>query len=390
MIEKIGVVGCGFVGGAVMSGFGKRGYKVIGFDPRRWPTVPFNGLEATDCVFICVPTPERANGSCDIACVIGSLTRLSFMEYSGLVVIKSTIDPRSVRFLIEKFPSLRIAANPEFLTAAHAQKDFNNPTHIVIGASNREDTEDLFTLYQKNWPDTPIYACNPEAAMMMKYMLNSFLATKVTLMNEYHHLWEALGYGNWASVVAAFSLDPRVGPTHLAVPGSDGKYGFGGACFPKDTAALQWLQQKMGTSAEVLDAVLSVNEKIRTMGLDKPAPEQEGRGPMDEGKKQDAVTPEVAPESKDVPNDAAPADDAPVSDEAVADNADENTTEASGSDTPAPADAPNPDPVEAVEKASGDDVKGEAVEEAPTPAGATPADDAEKEETCEGGICKGE
>jgi len=325
VIEKIGVVGCGFVGGAVMSGFKKRGYEVVGYDPGIWEDVSFLALKAADCIFVCVPTPELFNGSCDVSRVLSTLNKLSRLKYSGLVVIKSTVDPKSVRFLVEKFSDLRIATNPEFLTARNAQADFDKPTHIVIGVSNRDDAEVLFKLYHKNWPNTPTGVYSPEAAMMMKYMTNSWFATKVTLMNEFYLVWQALGYGDWESVVEAFSLDPRVGPTHLQVPGPDGKFGFGGACFPKDTAAMQQLQQKMGTSAEVLDAVLSVNEKIRGANPDEPGCGEKGRDEMDEQK-------DAAPEQ--------PKDEAvPAADEAVTKNAaptDENTTDAPADANAAP------------------------------------------------------
>jgi UDPglucose 6-dehydrogenase len=266
---KIGIIGHGFVGEALVHGIHHlaKEHELLIHDPNRTSefgeNVKISEMDKCSLVFICVPTPMDIDGKMDCSIIEDVFYKLSNIEYEGVVVIKSTVTPVHVRYLINKFKCLRITTNPEFLTERVAKIDMMNTEWVIIGA-NKNDYSDLYSLSKYMWPQAEISIISPEAAMMVKYMCNIWFATKVSLMNEFYKLYEKIGNGDWEDVVKAFSTDFRVGKTHLQVPGPDGDKGWGGKCFPKDINALISIAKEYDLIHNVMSATIETNKIVRT------------------------------------------------------------------------------------------------------------------------------
>lgn len=264
---KIGIIGLGFVGDAMKYGCENFGFNdIVVYDPIKLPGSKIDDLIDTDISFVCVPTPMGAGGKIDDSIVCNVIESLNNIRYKGIISIKSTLVPTSVNKIIELFRYLKITTNPEFLTERSARQDFVNSKWVVVGGK-REYTSVLKEFYEKMFKSAKIVEVTAEAAMMAKYMTNTWFAVKVSLMNEFYDLWSKMSEcgikGSWDEVVGAFSSDDRVGPTHLQVPGPDGDYGFGGKCFPKDLNAIKSLSVAFDAVHNVMNAAWDDNKKFR-------------------------------------------------------------------------------------------------------------------------------
>jgi len=263
----LGVAGLGVVGGAVCTGFTKRGWTVKGYDKYK-----NGGMGSTadlldcDIVFLCLPTLfSEEKGQYDHSAINEVVTSLSQSHYKGLVVLKSTVEPGTTQALSERFPNLDIAHNPEFLTARTAADDFEAQPHIVCGKTSSCDGdkfESLVSLYRSGWPDSTLSCCMSNESEACKSFGNCFYAAKVLVFNEYFLLCQKMGI-NFEQVVELMLLQGWVDPHHTKVPGPDGHMGFGGMCFPKDTSALLGLMTRTDSPHQVMKAVVEENKAIR-------------------------------------------------------------------------------------------------------------------------------
>lgn len=267
MNKKIGVIGLGFVGDALKNGFEHFGITDISFYDPKIQESSMDDIINADIVFVCVPTPMKTGGSIDDSIVDKVLLDLNDRKYGGIAVIKSTLLPTSVRIFTKKYSNLRIATNPEFLTERRARQDFIDTEWVIIGG-DQESCRQIRDLYEFVYRDASQHIeyaeVTAEIAMMAKYMTNTWFSVKVSLMNEYNQIWNCLRdsdrvLGDWDDLISAFSLDKRVGPTHLQVPGPDGDRGFGGKCFPKDLNALMSLCTRTGTNCDVMKSAWNDN-----------------------------------------------------------------------------------------------------------------------------------
>jgi UDPglucose 6-dehydrogenase len=153
-----------------------------------------------------------------------------------IYIIKSTVLPRTTRSLQEKYSNLSIIFSPEFLTERTAKLDMLTQARIVLGGDNKltNKASELFNLRFKN---RHIIQTDSTTAELIKYMNNTFFATKVSIINEFKLLADKIG-ANWDDALYGFASDGRIGDSHLHVPGPDGRLGYGGTCFPKDVNAL--------------------------------------------------------------------------------------------------------------------------------------------------------
>ena len=259
---NLGIIGKGFVGSAVANGFDKDCEQII-VDPK------YTDNEITDVLdckllFVCVPTPVAEDGSCDVSIVKDVLIELSMRDYKGVVVVKSTIIPDYLHEFKKEF-DLKIVYNPEFLTEANANEDFKNPPFQVFGGKWRdcEVVEKAYLRYS-SVRIVPTFKVDLTTASLLKYTINSWLATKVTFFNELKQLHE-LGSSmvSWEQFTDMLSRDERVGNSHMQVPGPDGEPGFGGHCLPKDTEALLNYANKKNIKMSVLRKAVQINKKIR-------------------------------------------------------------------------------------------------------------------------------
>lgn len=265
---NIGVVGAGFVGSALISGFSlKANIKV--YDKYK----QFDTLEDVcnqDIIFLCLPTPMRkSDGKPEMSFINGAIEDISNMlsdkVYSErkVLVIKSTVLPGTCRTLSIKYPQFDFISNPEFLTARAARIDFLNAARIIIGGFNHVAIQKVEELYRTVFLHTPIYICKWEESEMVKYMANCFFSLKISYLNEIYDICSK-NQLDFELVKKMWLSDGRIGNSHHEVPGHDGYRGFSGACFPKDISAfIEWSKEN-GTPMKTLEAAQDVNNRIRT------------------------------------------------------------------------------------------------------------------------------
>ena len=163
--------------------------------------------------------------------------------------------------LNKKYNYLSIVFNPEFLTEINFIEDFKKQNRIILGGP-RPATTIMKMIYSKAFPKAHIIKTGSKTAEMVKYFTNTFLATKVSFANEMKEICDGLKI-DYDKVVEYAIHDERLGKSHLAVPGPDGKLGFGGSCFPKDLNALIHLAGELELNTEVLKGAWNTNLKVR-------------------------------------------------------------------------------------------------------------------------------
>ena len=268
-MQEIGIIGQGFVGSAVREGM-QNYFKVFAFDkdPNKFSnaTSIFNVVENTELTFLCVPTPMRKSGQCDLNILNAALDEISksataLNKKNYIVVIKSTIPPGTTDHLSSIYTNLKLVFNPEFLTEANAVDDYKNQNRIVIGG-DRPGTTKVKQVFSKAFPKVPIIKTSATIAEMIKYVTNTFLALKVSYANEMYQICQGLNI-DYDKVIEYARYDDRLGNSHWSVPGPDGDFGFSGSCFPKDVQALIYQAKLLGVDPEVLEAAWSKNLKVR-------------------------------------------------------------------------------------------------------------------------------
>ena len=262
---KLGIIGKGFVGSAVSDGFSNVKQYVV--DPRISEDNTIDKLVSEfdpPLTFVCVPTPPNDDGSVNVEIVSEVLQELDDNEYKGIVVVKSTIIPDYLHVFKRSY-RLKIVYNPEFLTESNASADFVNPNMQVLGGKFKDCVivEKAYNRYS-DVRVVPTFKVDLSTASLIKYTINSWLATKVVFFNELEKLQQASSsMVSWNQFTDMLTRDPRMGDSHMKVPGPDGEYGFGGHCFPKDTEALIHYAQSKNIKLSLLEKAVSKNKKLR-------------------------------------------------------------------------------------------------------------------------------
>ena len=281
---NIGIVGQGYVGTAVKEVFSKH-YEVDTYDlDKDKCSVDYleDLVELTNMIFVCVPTPMKKDGSCDTSIVEAVVKDINDMVVSRnvsdrIVAIKSTIPPGTTNRLNKECHNISVIFNPEFLTEANFIDDFKNQNRIIIGGE-RPSTTKLRQVYSLAFPNAKIVKTGSITAEMVKYFTNTFLATKVSFANEMKMICDELNI-DYDKVVEYSTYDERLGKSHWAVPGPDGKLGFGGSCFPKDLNAILDVCRQLGVPAKTLYGAWETNLKVRP---EEDWKELKGRAVVDE------------------------------------------------------------------------------------------------------------
>ena len=226
-------------------------------------------------VFLCLPTPMKLDGSCDLSIlrrVLGdveswnSTSPTRFLSERRVLIIKSTVPPGSTRHLAKLFhDGIDLIFSPEFLTETNAVEDYAHQKFVILGGVHNDR---LWDFHHKAFPDATIHWTPWEVAEMVKYIVNVFLASKVSLANELAQVWERVRLASeipwmWENVMSVAKCDPRLGDSHWLVPGPDGKRGFGGSCFPKDLNSLIHEAMAHGLDPKVMKAVWEKNLEVR-------------------------------------------------------------------------------------------------------------------------------
>lgn len=261
--EKIGIIGLGFVGKAVKTSFDSTPFIElieIDSDPNKNCHGTYEELTDASAVFVCVPSPQNEDMSCNTFPLVSTLSKLK--KFKGVIISKVTAPPAVYDYLQSQYPNLVHA--PEFLTAANATNDYLDSKFSIIGGNIKAYMNEADRVIRLGLSKLETsYFCTIGEASLAKYTINSFLATKVVFMNEMAKLAKAGGQ-DWNVIQNLIALDGRrIGNSHTQVPGSDGQYGFGGACFPKDTHALLKYAETLDIQMNVLDAAVKKNVLLR-------------------------------------------------------------------------------------------------------------------------------
>jgi UDPglucose 6-dehydrogenase len=230
-----------------------------------------------DFVMIDIDIDTFLNTNFDLSIVRNCLSQVDMIVKSldkkdFIVVIKSTVPPGTTEMLNKENENIHIVFNPEFLTEANAVEDYKNQNRIIVGG-DRPYTSKVKNVFEKAFPQVTIVKTSSTIAEMIKYVTNTFLATKVSFANEMYQICQGLDI-DYDKVIEYARYDNRLGNSHWSVPGPDGDFGYGGHCFPKDIAALQYVAKEMNVSTTVLNASIEKNKEVRT---DKDWEKQIGR-----------------------------------------------------------------------------------------------------------------
>jgi len=232
------------------------------------------GMKDADVVFIAVQTPMSESGEADLQYVmlVGEQVGDLLDDYK-VIVTKSTVPVGTNRRLekviqgrLKKDVPFDMASNPEFLREGSSIEDFMRPDRVVIGVDSERAENLMREIYRPLFLlDTPIVKTGIETAELVKYASNSFLAVKISFINEIAQLAEAVG-ADVFDVAKSMGLDKRIGSKFLH-PG----LGFGGSCLPKDTNAITHIAREAGTDMSIVRAAIEVNAGLPGIALDKAA-----------------------------------------------------------------------------------------------------------------------
>ncbi len=229
-------------------------------------------VEPSLVIFIAVGTPPRGDGSADLSYVKSVAEGIAkYMDSYKVIVTKSTVPVGTgkkikqwIRDALQQDVDFDVASNPEFLREGSAVEDFMRPDRVVIGAESEQAKAILKDLYRPLYLiETPFVITNIETAELIKYASNSFLATKISFINEMALLCDRVG-ADVHVVAKAMGLDRRIGPKFLH-PGP----GYGGSCFPKDTRALLNIAKEHGLELKIVSATVEVNERQKGIMVER-------------------------------------------------------------------------------------------------------------------------
>ncbi|MFC9252652.1 UDP-glucose dehydrogenase family protein [Amycolatopsis thailandensis] len=289
MVDRVGVIGAGYVGLTTAACLTHLGHDVLCIDSdqskvdelgqgevaiaepgltelvrdglicgRLRFSTAMNGLAAVDVVLLCLPTPKGEGGEADVRILEEVVATLPGLLAPGCVVVtKSTVPVGTGNRLAEllRDAGLPVVGNPEFLREGHAVEDFLRPDRIVLGASEEDQAaaERVAALYGET--DAPVWFTDPSSAELAKYASNAFLALKLSYVNILAELCEHHG-ADIRDVGRLIGLDSRIGPAFLR-PGP----GWGGSCLPKDTAALLRTAERAGVEFGMLRDAMKANAR---------------------------------------------------------------------------------------------------------------------------------
>ena len=257
---KVGVIGNGFVGESQAYAFSPvADVKIFDVNPVK-ATHTLLEVLSQDFIFVALPTPMKENGEQDISYIENFFSNIGLYNTDAIFILKSTVLPGTTKQLIDKH-KFNIVFCPEFLTEKTAKLDMLTQSRIVIGG-NTQHTEKVLELFKARFGQKHYVLTDSTTAEFIKYMANTFLAVKVSVVNEFYRMSEALG-ADWDKALEGFVSDPRIGNSHTQVPGHDGKLGFGGTCFPKDINALITMGKELDVDMNTLEAAWKTNLEVR-------------------------------------------------------------------------------------------------------------------------------
>ncbi len=268
---KISIIGLGFVGNAMYQSFTQKGLEpdinLFGYD--KYKNGGVGSIKKTldsDILFMALPTPYDENTCCyQLDPIYETCEYLSSNNYSGVIIIKSTVEPNTTSKLSKQYPKLQFVHNPEFLTARTAFEDFHNQKHIVLGIGetcSQENFNKIKVFYSKYYPDAKISESTSLESESMKIFCNCFYAVKVQFFTELFMLCEKTSC-DYNKVKEMMIKNNWINPMHTTIPGPDGNLSYGGMCFPKDTNALNKYMESLDSPNSILDACIKERNIMR-------------------------------------------------------------------------------------------------------------------------------
>jgi UDPglucose 6-dehydrogenase len=245
------LVGYGFVGKAYYQAF--KNTEIIKIIDPLYNNKKIKDYPEAEGIIVCVPTPQSEDGSCDMSYVLSVLAEC---PENTPIMIKSTISLEGWATIRKTFPKLEVTFSPEFLRAATAVQDVLASKYVIVAGG---DTIFWSCVYDRAFPGIKVYVLDPIEAITVKYFRNSFLATKVAFFNQIYDFCEKLDL-DYRYVREAIALDDRIGDSHTYV--FNDSRGFGGYCFPKDTAALLSTSKSLSVDLSILEAAVVYNNDI--------------------------------------------------------------------------------------------------------------------------------
>jgi UDPglucose 6-dehydrogenase len=254
---NIGIVGLGIVGSAIKFGFEKLGNTVHAHDKKL--DTKLEDLLGCEIIYLCVPTNQSEDGSCDTSIVEECVDSLSNLKYAGVVAIKSTVVPGTTSKLMERYGDhLSLAFVPEFLRERCALYDFvENNTLLAVGTECNKVYDIVLKSHGSYFKDSVML--KPTEAEMLKYYSNVFNALRIIFANEVYEVCEALG-ADYTSIKNAFIRYSGLEDKYLDV--NDNFRGYGGTCLPKDVKALAKLTKDLNLNMSLFDLIDSENSKF--------------------------------------------------------------------------------------------------------------------------------
>jgi UDPglucose 6-dehydrogenase len=254
---KIGIIGLGAVGSANKQGFEHIGHQISVHDIKIKTNI--SDVLETEIVFLCVPTPQSADGSCDTGIIESVIEELNLHEYKGIIAIRSTVVPGFTQRMIDTYKNLTVCFVPEFLRERCAADDFiNNHKLLAIG------THDIWVYRKlvKAHGDLPEYTehLTPSEAEVLKYYNNVYAALRVTFANVMYEICEKLNC-DYTTIKNAYIKTGKAVDMYLDV--NPGLRGYGGMCLPKDTQAIAALLKQLELDFELIKSVHNDNNKLK-------------------------------------------------------------------------------------------------------------------------------
>ena len=297
---NIAVVGLGFVGLSLSSVLASKGYTVIGIDTDKKKCIEiskgrvpiyepdlektlkiglkkslkisndFSTIKNSDMIFVTVGTPQKINGEIELSMIkkavksIGQVIRKT--KKNPIIFIKSTVIPGTTKKIIlpilEKESGKKaekdfgVISNPEFLQESNAIRDTKCPHAIILGGNDSKYMKKAKKFFSKMHPNVSIIITKYQTAEMIKYANNSFLATKISFINQLSNICQNIPDADVDDVASAIGLDPRIGKLFLSAGP-----GYGGSCLPKDMSALINFGSSVGANTTFLKAVKKTNDE---------------------------------------------------------------------------------------------------------------------------------
>ena len=267
MQPKIGVIGNGFVGNALVRGFMLDAeIRVYDKDRRRSNNTLEDTVLNSDYIFICLPTPMKKveGGEIDLSIISSVIEEIHPMVANTrkILIIKSTVVPGTTKGFADKYQDTRFCFCPEFLTARQANLDFINSSRIIFGGPPDVTQELEEVVFKPRFPAGHFFRTDYTSAEMVKYMCNCFFAVKVLFCNEFYDIIQHFGL-DYNEIKAMFLADGRIGNSHCNVNFGIDSRGVAGTCFPKDMNAIIHLCKDLGLHADILETAWKVNLRIR-------------------------------------------------------------------------------------------------------------------------------